>query len=92
MQNRGLVARERCLTDQRGTVVAITPRGRELTTTAAPRHVAHVRNALIDHLTATELETLAAIGDKVCARLVGRHGWGPGRSCTCDQGTPGGSG
>jgi DNA-binding MarR family transcriptional regulator len=70
MQGRGLVSRERCATDQRGTVVSITPRGRDLITAAAPHHVADVREALIDHLTATELETLATIGDKVRARLM----------------------
>lgn len=70
MQNRGLVSRERCLDDQRGAVVAITCRGRELIEAAAPRHVADVRSVLIDHLSATELAMLAAIGDKVRERLA----------------------
>ncbi len=70
MQNRGLVSRERCLTDQRGAVIAITPRGTELIKAAAPRHVADVREVLIDHLTATELEMLTTIGDKVHDRLL----------------------
>ncbi len=70
MQTRGLVARERCLTDQRGAVVAITPQGGNLIKTAAPQHVSDVRDALIDHLTATELEMLATIGDKVRERLA----------------------
>jgi DNA-binding MarR family transcriptional regulator len=70
MQNRGLVSRERCATDQRGAVVAITPRGRDLIEAAAPQHVADVREVLIDHLTATELEVLTTIGDKVRDRLA----------------------
>ena len=70
MQNRGLVSRERCLTDQRGAVVAITPRGRELISAAAPQHVTDVRDVLIDHLTSTELEVLGTIGDKVRERLA----------------------
>jgi DNA-binding MarR family transcriptional regulator len=69
MESRGLVARERCLTDQRGAVVAITARGGELIEAAAPLHLADVRDVLIDHLTAAELETLVAIGDKVRERL-----------------------
>ena len=69
MQNRGLVSRERCLTDQRGAVVAITPRGSDLIKAAAPQHVADVRDVLIDHLTVTELEVLGTIGDKVRERL-----------------------
>jgi len=70
MQNRGLVTRERCLTDQRGAVVAITARGSDLITVAAPQHVADVRDVLIDHLTATELAMLVTIGDKVRERLA----------------------
>ena len=70
MGNRGLVTRERCQTDQRGAVIAITARGRELIEAAAPQHVADVRAAFIDQLTPAELETLATIGDKVRDRLA----------------------
>jgi DNA-binding MarR family transcriptional regulator len=70
MHSRGLVSRERCLTDQRGAVVVITPRGSDLIEAAAPQHVADVRDVLIDHLTATELKMLATIGDKVRERLA----------------------
>jgi DNA-binding MarR family transcriptional regulator len=70
MQSRDLITRERCETDQRGAVVVITPRGTELIEAAAPQHVADVRAALVDHLTADELDTLAAIGDKVRDRLA----------------------
>ena len=70
MQKRGLVSRERCSTDRRGAVVMITARGRDVIEAAAPQHTADVRDVLIDHLTATELEVLGAIGDKVRARLV----------------------
>jgi DNA-binding MarR family transcriptional regulator len=70
MQSRGLVVREPCRTDQRGVSVAITDRGSDLIRAAAPQHVTDVRDALIDHLTAAELEVLAAIGDKVRDRLA----------------------
>jgi DNA-binding MarR family transcriptional regulator len=70
MGHRGLVTRERCLTDQRGAVIAITARGRELIEAAAPQHIADVRSTVIDQLTAAELRTLAAIGDKVRHRLA----------------------
>jgi DNA-binding MarR family transcriptional regulator len=70
MQNRGLVSRQRCLTDQRGAVVAVTPRGSDQIKAAAPQHVADVRDVLIDHLTATELDMLATVGDKVRQRLA----------------------
>jgi DNA-binding MarR family transcriptional regulator len=48
----------------------ITPRGRELITTAAPLHVADVRDVIVDHLTARELQTLITIGAKVSRRLA----------------------
>lgn len=70
MQNRGLVLRERCLTDLRGAVVAITPRGSDLIEAAAPQHVADVRRVLTDHLTEAELEMLTTTGDKVHERLA----------------------
>jgi DNA-binding MarR family transcriptional regulator len=70
MQARGLVARERCLTDQRGAVVAITPSGTELIEAAAPQHVADVRDVLIDHLTPAELDALTTIATKIRTRLT----------------------
>jgi DNA-binding MarR family transcriptional regulator len=70
MQKRGLVSRDRCVTDQRGAVVTITPRGRDLITAAAPQHVANVRDVFIDQLTKAELKSLTAIGDKVRKRLA----------------------
>ena len=70
MQKRGLVSRDRCVTDQRGAVVTITPRGRDLITAAAPQHVANVRDVFIDQLTKAELKSLIAIGDKVRKRLA----------------------
>jgi DNA-binding MarR family transcriptional regulator len=70
MHNRGLVTRERCLTDQRGAVVTITPHGSEVIKAAAPQHVADVRDVLIDHLAPEELEMLTTIGDKVRERLA----------------------
>ena len=70
MQNRGLVTRERCPTDQRGAVVTIAARGRELIAAAAPQHVADVRDVLVDHLTPAELSTLTTISRKVRGRLL----------------------
>jgi len=69
MQTRGLVSRERCSDDRRGAVIAITARGTELVEAAAPQHLADVRSAFIDQLTASELAALTAIADKVRARL-----------------------
>jgi DNA-binding MarR family transcriptional regulator len=70
MERRGLVTRERCVTDHRGAVVVMTAAGKKLIAAAAPLHVIDVRDVLIDHLTAEELETLGVIGDKVRERLA----------------------
>jgi DNA-binding MarR family transcriptional regulator len=68
MQNRDLVKRERCPTDLRGAVITITRRGEDLIRTAAPQHVADVRDVIIDHLSPEELQTLITISEKVRRR------------------------
>jgi DNA-binding MarR family transcriptional regulator len=70
MQNRGLIRRERCATDQRGAVVVITGEGRALIEKAAPLHLADVRSVLIDHATPAQLDLLTELGDQVRARLT----------------------
>ena len=70
MQNRDLIRRERCATDQRGAVVVITEQGRTLIEAAAPLHLADVRNVLIDHLTPAQMDLLIELGDQVEARLA----------------------
>jgi DNA-binding MarR family transcriptional regulator len=69
MEQRGLVARQRCASDQRGAVAVITRHGSDLIEAAAPQHVADVRSAFIDQLTPAQLEVLAEIGDVVRERL-----------------------
>jgi DNA-binding MarR family transcriptional regulator len=70
MEKRGLVRRERCGTDQRGSIISITAEGSELIEAAAPQHVADIREVVVDHLTCAELDALTAIGDKVRGRLA----------------------
>lgn len=70
MQNRGLIRRERCATDQRGAVVVITGQGRALIEKAAPLHLADVRNVLIDQATPAQLDLLTELADQVRARLA----------------------
>jgi DNA-binding MarR family transcriptional regulator len=70
MQNRNLIRRERCATDQRGAVVVITEQGRTFIEAAAPLHVADVRNVLIDHVTPAQMDLLSELGDQVEARLA----------------------
>ncbi|ARX89420.1 MarR family transcriptional regulator [Streptomyces alboflavus] len=47
----------------------ITEAGREAIAAAAPLHVQAVRSLFLDHLTATELRTLAEISVRVVEKL-----------------------
>lgn len=58
MQARGLVEREACADDRRGTFAVLTPAGRELLIDAAPTHVAGVRRLVVDRMTTRQLEQL----------------------------------
>jgi DNA-binding MarR family transcriptional regulator len=70
MEQRRLVTRQRCATDQRGAIAAITPLGHDLIVAAAPQHVADVRSAFIDQLTPAQLQVLGDIGEAVRERLT----------------------
>lgn len=70
MEQRGLVEREDCATDARGAYVRLTPAGRAAIEAAAPSHVETVRRLFLDLLEPTEVEVLAAVADRVLARLA----------------------
>ncbi|MEU2703162.1 MULTISPECIES: MarR family winged helix-turn-helix transcriptional regulator [Micromonospora] len=74
MQQRGLVTREECATDGRGSVVVLTPAGRRAVEAAAPGHVAAVRRHLIDRLTPAEVAALGTLSQRVIDHLTGRPG------------------
>jgi DNA-binding MarR family transcriptional regulator len=69
MVSRGLVTRDKCPNDQRGSFVVITDKGRAAITAAAPGHVASVRRYVIDRLTPAELDALTGISVAVVAAL-----------------------
>ncbi|MCA1845913.1 MAG: MarR family winged helix-turn-helix transcriptional regulator [Actinobacteria bacterium] len=71
MQQRGLVKREGCLSDARGSFVALTDAGLKAIQAAAPGHVRDVRRHFFDLLSDDDLKALAAISDKVVAHLTG---------------------
>jgi len=70
MEQRGLVEREDCPTDARGAYVRLTPAGRTAIESAAPGHVEAVRRLFLDVLEPAELDVLAAVADRVLARLA----------------------
>ena len=69
MQRRGLVAREECPDDGRGAYIVLTDLGREAIEQAAPAHVESVRDLVFDRLTATEVDALTTISERVLDRL-----------------------
>lgn len=71
MQVRGLVSRESCPSDARGTFAVLEPAGWAEIKRAAPKHVASVRRHFIDVLDAEQLEALTGIADTVIAHLSG---------------------
>jgi len=56
MEARGLVRRDNCEGDKRGTFAVLTATGMEAIERAAPDHVEHVRRHFIDRLTPRQLE------------------------------------
>lgn len=69
MSRRGLVVREECESDARGSFVVITEAGRAAIGAAAPAHVDDVRRHLISVLTDEQLDALADIAETVNAGL-----------------------
>jgi DNA-binding MarR family transcriptional regulator len=83
MQARGLVRREHCPSDARGTFAVLDPCGLAEIEAAAPKHVESVRRHLIDVLDAAQLGQLAAIADQVLQRLCdGKTGSEAEEACT----------
>ena len=69
LEDRGLVKRESCPTDNRGAFVVMTAAGGKAIEAAAPKHVEHVRRWFIDSLTPDQLDALAEISDAVLAKI-----------------------
>ena len=69
MEARGLICREDCAEDARGSEVVLTAEGRATIEAAAPAHVEDVRRLMIDHLTPEQLEVLADTAEVALAGL-----------------------
>src|SRR6266567_508014 len=70
MEKRGLVAREECSEDGRGTMVRLTDTGRAAVEDAAPEHSEAVRRHFFNLLSRSELETLATVFDRVLENIT----------------------
>ena len=65
MEKRGLVAREECFEDARGSMVRLTDVGRATVNGVAPEHSEAIRRYFFNPLSSAELETLAAVFDRL---------------------------
>jgi DNA-binding MarR family transcriptional regulator len=74
MEKRGLVAREECSEDARGTMVRLTEAGTAAITSAAPEHAETVHRCFFDLVSAEELETLATVFDRLLENLTAPDG------------------
>ena len=69
MQKDGLISREPNPDDARSTMVCLLPAGRAAIEKAAPGHVEDVRRNFINLLTPAELDTLAALNERILHHL-----------------------
>jgi len=70
MEERGMITRRSCPTDGRGTMLALTPRGRTAVEATAPGHVATVRAAFIDLLSPGDHQVIRELSQRVVAALA----------------------
>jgi DNA-binding MarR family transcriptional regulator len=69
MEQRGLVRREECESDARGSVVVLTEEGLRTIEKAAPHHVESVRRHIIDVLSPEQIKALGDITETVVDHL-----------------------
>ena len=70
MAERGLIAREPNPADGRSAMICLLPAGRRAIQDAAPQHVRNVRRDFIDLFTPAELDTFAALNERVLRHLA----------------------
>ena len=73
MEERGLVQREECTEDNRGTIVRVTEAGRKIAAEARQHYEEAVRRYVIDVLSPAQLAALGDIAETVLSRLERAH-------------------
>lgn len=69
MERRGLVVRQACSRDRRGSEAVLTAAGLVALQEAAPAHLASVRRHFMDDLDESEIDCLARVFDRLGRRL-----------------------
>lgn len=72
LEQNGYVERVRDPNDERGTLIAITDKGRALVGAVLPAHEEVVRSMLLDHLTAKDADTITRMLTRVRDRMRAR--------------------
>jgi DNA-binding MarR family transcriptional regulator len=65
LEHQGMIERERCEDDGRGFYAVLTGAGREKLDAARPAHLGGVRRHFLAHLEPDELDSLAAVWDRL---------------------------
>ena len=65
LEREGLIARDSCTSDGRGSFAVLTEAGEELLARARPTHLAGVRERFLRHFSEEELQTLARYWERV---------------------------
>lgn len=73
MEERGLVVREDCIEDNRGSVVRVTEAGRKLAAEARLHYEQAVQQYVFDVLTPEQLAALGSIAETVLSQLEEPH-------------------
>ena len=69
LEREGLLARDTCSSDGRGTFAVLTDKGEKLLARARPTHRAGVRRRFLDHFSEEEMRLLAGYWERVEASL-----------------------
>jgi DNA-binding MarR family transcriptional regulator len=69
MEQRGLIRREECLTDNRGAEACLTPTGADLFRRASAPHLHAIQELFVNALTNEQLRVVAEIGAALTAHL-----------------------
>jgi DNA-binding MarR family transcriptional regulator len=71
LSKRGLVRREKCPEDRRGTFAVLTPEGFDLVVEYAPTHLADVRAIMIDQVKPAEQALVADLLERIATNAAG---------------------
>jgi DNA-binding MarR family transcriptional regulator len=77
LEREGLIARESCPSDARGSFATLTAAGRRKLAAARATHLAGVRSMFVDHFSDEELELLGSAWERLLPRVVNA----PGSTC-----------